>query len=58
MSALVTATVSNAKISEVEDKIPDTSSSVTTTILNTKIGEVENKTPDDSKYIAAEEFNN
>ena len=37
MSGLETKTVLNTKISEVENKIPDTSSLVTTTVLNTKI---------------------
>ena len=41
----MTAIVLNTKISEVENKIPDTSSLVTTTVLNTKIGEIENKVP-------------
>ena len=54
---LVTATVLNSKISEVENKIPDTSSLVTTTVLDTKIGEVENKIPDHAEYITTQEFN-
>ena len=54
---LVTATVLNTKISEVENKIQDTSSLLTTTVLNTKIGEVENKIPDQAKYINIPEFN-
>ena len=33
----------NTKISEVENKIPNTSNLVTTNVLNTKISEVENK---------------
>ena len=44
-------------ISEVQNKILDTSGLVTTTVLNTKIGEVENKVPDHAKYIATSEFN-
>ena len=56
MSGLVTATVLNTNISEVENKIPGTSSLVTTTVLNTKITEVENKIPDNSKYITTQEF--
>ena len=48
----MTTTVSNTKISEVENKISDTSSLVTTTILNVNIGEVETKIPDHVKYIA------
>ena len=39
VSYLVTTTVLNTEISEVENKIPDTGSLVTTSILNTKIGE-------------------
>ena len=56
-SGLVTTTVLNTKICEVENKIPDTSSLVTTIILNTKISEVEIKIPDSSKYITTQEFN-
>ena len=37
--------VLNTKISEVENKIPDTSSLV---VLNTKVSAVENKIPDNS----------
>ena len=47
----------NTKISEVENKIPDTSSLVTTTVFNTKESEVENKIPDHAKYITLQEFN-
>ena len=47
----------NLKISEVENKIPDTSGLVTTTVLNTKIGEVVNNFPDYTKYITISEFN-
>ena len=50
-------TVSNTKISEVENKIPNTSNLVTTTVLNTKISEVENKIHDNFKYITTQEFN-
>ena len=56
-SGLVAATVSNKKISEVENKIPDTNNLLTTTVLNTKISEVENKIPDNFKYITTQEFN-
>ena len=55
-SGLVTATVWNTKISEVENKIPCTTSLVTTDFLNTKIGEVNNKISDHSKYITTPEF--
>ena len=41
----MTTTALNTKISEAENKIPDTSSLVTATILNTKISEVENEIP-------------
>ena len=53
----MTATVLDTKISDVENKIPDTNSLVTRTVLNTKISEVENKIPDNSKYITNQEFN-
>ena len=52
----MTATVLNTKISEVENKIPDTSSLVTTTVFNTKISEAENKIPTHDKYSATPEF--
>ena len=55
-SGLVSTTVLNTKISEVENKIPDISSLVTTTVLNTKISEVENKIPDHAKYITTQKF--
>ena len=53
----MSTTVLNTKISEVESKIPDTSSLVTTTVLNTKISEFENKIPDHAKNITTQEFN-
>ena len=53
----MTTTVTITKISEVESKVPNTSSLVTTTVLNTKISEVENKIPEQSKYITTQEFN-
>ena len=53
----MTTTALNTKGSEVENKIPYTSSLVTI-VRNTKIGEVENKIPDHAKYITAQEFNN
>ena len=55
-SSLVTTTVLNTKISEVEKRIPDISSLVTTTVLNTKVGEVENEILDHAKYITTQEF--
>ena len=51
------ATVLNTKISEVENKIPDTISLVTATVVNTKISEVGYRIPDNSKYITTQEFN-
>ena len=39
----MTTTVFNTKISEAENKIPNTSNVVTKTVLNTKISEFENK---------------
>ena len=53
----MTTTVLHPKISEVENKIPNTSSLGSTTVLNTKISEVENKIPDNSEYITTPEFN-
>ena len=53
----MTTTVSNTKISEVENKIPDTSSLVITAIPNTKISEAKNKIPHHAKYITTEKFN-
>ena len=54
---LVTTSVFNTKISEVENKTPDASSLVTATARNTKIIAVENKIPDHDKYITTQEFN-
>ena len=56
-STLVSITVLNVKISEVENKILNTSSLVTTTVLNTKITKAENKIPDNSNYTTTQEFN-
>ena len=52
----MTSTVLNTKISNVENKIPNTSNLVTSTVLNTKISEVDNKIPDSAKYITTPEF--
>ena len=41
----MSTTFLNTKISDVENKMPNTSSLVTNTVLNIKIGEVENKIP-------------
>ena len=53
----MTTTVLNTKISEVGNKIPNTSNLVTTAVLNTKNSEVENRTPDNSKYITTQNLN-
>ena len=58
----MTATVLNPKISEVENKIPNTSNLATTNVLNTnvlntKISEVEDRIPNHDKYIPTPEFN-
>ena len=50
----MTATVLNTKISEIENKILNTSTLMTTAVLNTKIGEVENEIPDHVKYITTQ----
>ena len=44
------------KVSEVENKILDTSNLVTTSVLNTKVSEAENKISDYAKYITTQEF--
>ena len=54
---LVTATVSNTKISEIDNETPNTSSFANATVLNTKISEVQNKISNSSKYVATQEFN-
>ena len=46
----MTTIILNTKISEVENKIPDTNGLVTTTVLNTKIKEVESNIPDHATY--------
>ena len=53
----MTTTDLNTKISEVENKIPDTSNLVTTNVLNTKINEVDSKIPNHDKYITTPDFN-
>ena len=45
-SGLVTTTVINTKLGELENKIPDTSGLATTAVLTTKIGEAENEVLD------------
>ena len=52
----MTTTVLNTNISEVKNKIWDTSSLVTTAVLNTKIREVENKIPVHAEYITTQQF--
>ena len=44
-------------MSEVENRIPDTSSLVTPTVLNSKISEIENKIPDHAKVITTQGLN-
>ena len=56
-SGLVTTTILNTKISEVENKIHHTSGLVTATVSDTKISEVENKVPNHDKHITTPEFN-
>ena len=51
------ATVPNTKISEVDNKIPNTSSLVTITVFNTKISGAENNILDHAKYITTPDFN-
>ena len=46
----------NTKISEVENKIPDTSSLVTATVLNAKISKVENKIPSVSGLVKKADY--
>ena len=53
----MTTTNLNTKISEVENKIPNTTSLVTTTVLNTKISDVEKKFPNHQKNITTPKFN-
>ena len=53
----MTTTVLNTKISEVSDKIPDTSSLVATAVLNVKSSKVKNKVSGNSKYSVTEKFN-
>ena len=53
----MTTTVLNAKISEIEIKILNTSGLVATTVLNAKIREVENKIPNHDKYTITSGFN-
>ena len=47
----------NTKISDIENKISDTSNFVTTTALSTKISGVENKIPDHVKYTTTPKIN-
>ena len=56
-SGLVTTTVLNTKISEVNNKIRHTSSLRTTVVLSSKISESENKFPDHAKYFSTPEIN-
>ena len=47
----------NTKISEVQNKIQNTSGLATITVSSSKVSEVENKTPNHDKYITTSEFN-
>ena len=47
----------NIYISDVENKIVNTSNLVTTTVLKTETIEIENKIPNNSKYITTQELN-
>ena len=47
----------NTKLSEVENKIPNTSSLVTTIVVSRKISKIENKIPDHAKCVTTPEFN-
>ena len=53
----MTTTVLDTKVSEVENKLPNTSNLVSKNVLNTKISEVENKIPNHDKYITTPKFN-
>ena len=50
-------TLLNTKISEVENKIPNTSSLVTTIVVCRKISKIENRIPDHAKCVTTPEFN-
>ena len=54
---MVNLTVLYKKISEVENRLTDTSSLVTTSVFNTKISEVEIKISDHNQCITTQEFN-
>ena len=56
-SGLVTTTVLNTKINEVENKIPNISNLVATTVLDTKISDIGNKVPNLDKHMTPPEFN-
>ena len=47
----MTTSILNANTSEVQNKIPNTSTLVTATVLNAKISEVENEIPDHALHI-------
>ena len=51
VSGLVTATVLNTKMREIEIKIPDSSSWVTTAVLNSRISDAENVIPSVSDLV-------
>ena len=56
-SCLVTTTILNTKISEIENTIPDTNNLETAHVLNIEISEVENKILNHDKHITTPEFN-
>ena len=53
---LATTTVSNTKIREFENRIPDNRNLATTTVSNTKISEAENKIPKNYQYITTKKL--
>ena len=54
---LVTTTVWNTEISEIQNKTPHPSGLVTATVLKKKISEFESKNPNHNKYLTIPEFN-
>ena len=53
----MTTIVLNTKITDVENKIPDTISLVTTTAIVAKISEIEKEIPGHAKNVTIQEFN-
>lgn len=54
---LLTTTVHNTKIVEVEKELPDVSDLVTTTVLNKNVAEVESKVLRDSYLVHKANYN-